>query len=158
MNILISRCLLGFPCRYDGKPFKKDSLFELINTYKHVHNFIAACPEVEAGLPIPRTPCEIVNDKVLNRDGEDLTSFFYKGAKIACNKVIANNIKFAILKSNSPSCGVDKVYDGTFSNNIVSGVGITTRELMKLGVFVVTENELEIINEILQGNLSKKIN
>ncbi|MGD1822785.1 MAG: DUF523 domain-containing protein [Pleomorphochaeta sp.] len=155
MNVLISRCLLGFPCRYDGKAFKKDSLFELINTYKHVHNFIATCPEVESGLEIPRVPCEIVGKKVLNRDGEDLTDYFRKGAQIACNKVKANNISFAILKSNSPSCGVRNVYDGTFNNNIVSGVGITTQELIKLGVFVVNENDLDLIDEILKSGLSK---
>ncbi len=153
MNILISRCLLGFPCRYDGKILKKDSLFELINIYKHVHNFIAICPEVESGLEVPRYPCEIVDDFVLNKVGEDVSSYFVKGAKIAHNKVVANDIKFAILKSNSPSCGVNNVYDGTFSNNIVKGQGITTQELVKLGVFVVNENDLDIINDILRENL-----
>ncbi len=150
MNVLISRCLLGFPCRYDGKPIRKDPLLELINTYKHIHNFIATCPEVESGLEIPRIPCEIVGDKVLNREGEDLTSSFYKGANIASHKVIANNIKLAILKSYSPSCGVYEIYDGSFSNKIIAGSGITTQALVKLGVFVVNENDLELIDEFLR--------
>ncbi|MCY1151347.1 MAG: DUF523 domain-containing protein [Sphaerochaetaceae bacterium] len=154
MNILISRCLLGFPCRYDGKAFKKESLNELINTYKNVHNFIAVCPEVESGMEVPRLPCEIVNDKVLNTAGEDKTEFFNKGARIACNKAKANNIKLAILKSNSPSCGVNFIYDGSFTNKIVEGSGITVRELTKLGVLVVTENDLDLIHDFLKSDLT----
>lgn len=155
MNILISRCLLGFPCRYDGKAFKKDSLMELINTYKNVHNFIAMCPEVEAGMEVPRLSCEVVGDKVINTAGEDKTPYFEKGARIACNKVKANNITFAILKSRSPSCGINYIYDGTFSNNVVKGIGVTARELTKLGVLVVTENDLEMINDFLKSNIKK---
>ncbi len=153
MNILISRCLLGFPCRYDGKAFKKDSLMELINTYKNVHNFIAVCPEVEAGMEVPRLSCEVVGDKVINTIGEDKTFYFEKGARIACNKVKANNITFAILKSKSPSCGINYIYDGTFSGNVVKGIGVTARELTKLGVLVVTENDLEIIYDFLKSNI-----
>ncbi|MGD1818138.1 MAG: DUF523 domain-containing protein [Pleomorphochaeta sp.] len=153
MNILISRCLLGFPCRYNGEPFVKESLNELINTYKHVHNFIAVCPEVEAGLQVPRSPCEILNNRVISKQGDDLTWYYKKGAQIACNKVKANNIKFAIFKSNSPSCGVESIYDGTFSGAKIAGVGMTTRELIKLGVLVVTENDLDIINDMLKNNM-----
>lgn len=153
MNILISRCLLGFPCRYDGKAFKKDSLMELINTYKNVHNFIAVCPEVESGMEVPRSSCELVGERVINTEGEDKTYYFEKGARIACNKVKANNITFAILKSKSPSCGINYIYDGTFSNTVVKGIGVTARELTKLGVLVVTENDLDIINDFLKSNI-----
>jgi uncharacterized protein YbbK (DUF523 family) len=155
MNILISRCLLGFPCRYDGKSFLKESLFELINTYKNAHNFIAICPEVESGMEVPRLSCEIVGDKVINIKCEDTTSFFNKGARIACNKAKANNVQLAILKSNSPSCGPTSVYDGTFSGNIVQGSGITARALTALGVLVVSENDLDIIDDFLKYSLIK---
>ena len=153
MNILISRCLLGFPCRYDGKAYKKESLLELVNTYKNVHNFIAVCPEVESGMEVPRLPCEIVGDRVLNSNGEDKTLYFKQGAKIAYDRAKESNVKLAILKSNSPSCGVRYVYDGTFSNKIVPGNGISVRELIKLGVLVVTENDLDIINEFLKEHI-----
>lgn len=153
MNILISRCLLGFPCRYDGSAFKKDSLLELIDTYKNVHNFIAVCPEVESGLEVPRSPCEIVGDKVLSENGEDFTNYFSKGARIACNKAKANNVKLAILKSNSPSCGINSIYDGTFSGNIIKGRGISAGALTQLGVLVVCENDLDLINDYLKLNI-----
>lgn len=153
MNILISRCLLGFPCRYDGKACIKESLSELINTYKNVHNFIAVCPEVESGMEVPRLPCEIVGDRVLNSKGEDKTAYFQKGANIAYDKAKEANVKLAILKSNSPSCGVNYIYDGSFSNKIVPGNGISVRKLTELGVLVVTENDLDLINEFLKDNI-----
>ncbi len=153
MNVLVSRCLLGFPCRYDGKSFKKEPLIELISTYKDVHNFITICPEVESGMSVPRVPCEIVGDEVFNKEGENKTDFFKKGARIAYNKAKANDVKLAIFKSNSPSCGVHYIYDGSFSNKIVRGSGITAQKLAQLGVLVVTENDLDIINDFLKENI-----
>jgi uncharacterized protein YbbK (DUF523 family) len=149
MNILISRCLLGFPCRYDGKSSDNEKLNFFIEKYKDKHNFISICPEVEGGLPTPRIPCEIVGNKVLNKEGEDKTCEFDKGAKIAISKAQKYKVQVAILKSNSPSCGTGIIYDGTFSNNLKKGNGVTSQMLSDYGVYVITEEELDKIEYLL---------
>lgn len=149
MNILISRCLLGFPCRYDGKNSDNEELNLFVEKYKDKHNFITICPEVEGGLPTPRIPCERVGQSVLNKAGEDKTSEFKKGAEIAVEKAKKYKVEVAILKSKSPSCGTGIIYDGTFSNKLKDGNGVTSQMLSEYGVYVITENELDKIEYLL---------
>lgn len=149
MNILISRCLLGFPCRYDGKASNNEDINLFVEKYKDKHNFITICPEVEGGLPTPRAACEIVGKKVLNNNGEDKTKEFLLGAKIAVNKAKKYKVEVAILKSKSPSCGTSIIYDGTFSHKLINGSGITSRMLSEYGVYVINENELDKIEYLL---------
>lgn len=137
MKILISRCLLGCPCRYDGK----DNLIDDIKEKLKDHVLVDICPEVDGGMTIPRPPSEISNSRVVNIKGEDVTTYFEKGAEIALKKAQDNEIKIAILKSKSPSCGHGKIYDGTFSKKLIRGNGICADLLEKNGIKIFNEEE-----------------
>ncbi len=143
LNLAVSSCLLGFKVRYDSKIKKcDDPLFDKISKN---FNIFPICPEVDGGLPTPRPPSEIVSRdplKIVNKIGEDVTSYFINGAKIALDICIENNIKVAILKSKSPSCSNNFVYDGTFSANLVEGKGVTVELLERHGIKVFNETEL----------------
>lgn len=135
VKVLVSACLLGTNCKYNGG----NNYCDIKNHLKD-YEIISFCPEVSGGLSIPRISCEILNNKVINKNNEDKTNEFNKGALLAlelCNK---HNIKLAVLKEKSPSCGVKQIYDGTFSGNLIEGSGVTT-SLLK-------ENGIEVINEI----------
>lgn len=134
-NILVSACLLGERCRYDGKSKPCDEVIKLNEKY----NLIPVCPEVLGGLETPRTPCEIQNDRVISADGIDRTIEYTTGAQIALEIAKENNCKVAILKSKSPSCGKGKIYDGTFSGTLTDGNGITAQLLSDYGIKVYNE-------------------
>ena len=119
----ISSCLLGVNCKYDGHNNLKEELLYLKD------ESILLCPEVLGGLSCPRSPSEIVNGKVINKDSEDVTKQFMIGAKKALDICKKNNVDFVILKSNSPSCGCGQIYDGTFSKTLIEGDGIFTKLL-----------------------------
>ena len=135
-NILVSACLLGEKCRFDGKSKPCDKVIKLNEKY----NLIPVCPEVLGGLETPRTPCEIRNGKVISANGIDRTIEYTTGAQIALEIAKENNCKVAILKSKSPSCGKGKIFDGTFSGTLTDGNGITAQLL--------TENGIDVYNEI----------
>ena len=134
-NILVSACLLGERCRYDGKSKPCDEVIKLNEKY----NLIPVCPEVLGGLETPRTPCEIQNDRVISADGIDRTIEYTTGAQIALEIAKENNCKVAILKSKSPSCGKGKIFDGTFSGTLTDGNGITAQLLSDYGIKVYNE-------------------
>ena len=137
-RILVSACLLGTNCKYNGSNNKNDKVLEYIKD-KEV---IPICPEIMGGLPTPRTPSEIVDNKVLTKDGLDVTNNYLKGAEEVLYLAKLFNIKKAILKSKSPSCGKGKIYDGTFNNKLIDGNGITTNLLINNGIEVINELEL----------------
>lgn len=137
VKILVSSCLLGDNCRYDGSNNYIDELKELSN-----YEIIKFCPEVEGGLSIPRIPCEIKNDEVITKCLKNYTNEFNLGATKCLELCKKHNIKVAILKENSPSCGVYNVYDGTFTKTKIKGSGVTTSLLKRNGIKVF--NELEI--------------
>lgn len=146
MDILISACLMGCACRYDGKDNYIDNFFE-----KHKDlNFIKICPEVESGMSIPRNPSEIRNGRVFDNLGRENTNFFEKGARIALKKALDNNIKVAILKAKSPSCGKDLIYDGSFTKTLVKGDGLTANLLKNNGIIVFTEKELDKFDKYIK--------
>lgn len=136
-KVLVSACLLGIKVRFDGKSKANEELIEKLNNYE----FIPVCPEVWGGLPTPRVPSEIINDKVINKDGVDVTDNYMRGAIETLELARKFNIKKAILKSKSPSCGKGKIYDGLFTGTLVDGNGITTRLLIENGIEVLTEDE-----------------
>lgn len=143
---LISSCLAGVNCRYNGGNSENKVVLKLVKEGKA----IAVCPEQLSGLPTPRVPCEIIidkngNKKIINKDGKDLTKEFIEGAEKTLAIAKAKGIKKAILKSKSPSCGCGLVYDGTFSGTLVKGNGLAAELLIKNGFEVYTENDLEII-------------
>lgn len=134
-NILVSSCLLGKNCKYNGGNNNCEDIKKLSSKY----NLIEICPEVMGGLPTPRYPSEIINDKVINKIGEDVTEKFILGAKLSLDLTKQYNVKYAILKENSPSCGYGCIYDGTFSGNKIKGNGITADLLYKNGVVILNE-------------------
>ena len=138
-KILVSACLIGDNTRFDGKNCKNDKVLEL-NKY---FDFIVCCPEVQGGLRTPRPAIEIRNQKAMNILGDDVTKNISKGVDYYTSIIRRFNIKAAILKDLSPSCGSQKIYDGSFRNRIVDGQGMFAQKLRALGLDVYSENNLE---------------
>ncbi len=143
-KVFISACLTGQNVKYNGKNNKIPNIEKLRERFE----LIPFCPEVEGGLPTPRPPSEIVSvkpPKIVNQKGEDVTAFFIKGARKALKICIKEGIKKAILKANSPSCGKNRVYDGTFSSRLIEGEGITAKIFKKNDIDILDESDLEKI-------------
>ena len=136
-KVLISACLLGLDCRYDGKSKDNKEIIKMLDRF----DFIPVCPEVFGGLPTPRVPSEINGKRVINKDGVDVTSNYIRGAEDTLRLCKLYKADIVVLKSKSPSCGKGLVYDGTFSGNLVKGNGITTQLLIDNGIDVYTEEE-----------------
>ena len=133
--IIVSACLAGINCRYDGKNNFNKKIAKLVQN----GSAIPICPEQLGGLPTPRIPAEILGNKVITKHGNDVTQQFEKGAKETLKIAQLINCKTAILKENSPSCGSKNIYDGTFSNHLKNGDGIATRLLRQNGIIIYTE-------------------
>lgn len=141
IKILISSCLLGNNCKWNGR----NNARELIMSIKDKVEFIPVCSEVLGGLPTPRIPSEIVGDRVINEINLDVTDHFLEGAEKVLRIAKENNVKYAIFKERSPSCGVHQVYNGKFERTATEGKGITTRLLEKNGIRVYSDEEIEIL-------------
>ena len=138
-RLLVSACLLGVGCRYDGERVKKIDTEALISRF----DLVPFCPEIYGGLPTPRTPSERVGERVLMKDGTDVTYQYKRGAKEACRLCSELGIKYALLKARSPSCGVGRIYDGSFSATLTEGDGVCAEMLRAQGIAVFSEEELE---------------
>jgi uncharacterized protein YbbK (DUF523 family) len=143
--IIVSACLAGCKCRYDGNSNEVAEIKKLVLENKA----IALCPEELGGLTTPRIPCEIVKinnePKVMGQDGKDYSLQFSKGAEILANVAKALDCKTVILKANSPSCGYGKIYDGTFTGKYKTGKGISSRLLEKNGIQILNEENFHSI-------------
>ena len=139
MKILVSACLLGVSCRYDGK----DNGIRQLEWIAREAELIPFCPEVYGGLPTPREPSERSGDGVVSRSGQDVSSQFTKGAGEAVRLAGLLGCKAAILKERSPSCGTHQIYDGTFSGVRILGYGVTAEWLRRAGLQLFSEDELE---------------
>ena len=138
MNILVSRCLLGELCRYDGasKPVE-----EIRKLEKEGYTLIPVCPEAEGGLPTPRPPAEIQKDgRVVNCLGADVTQQYQTGARRALELARIYGCTMAILKEKSPSCGNGQIYDGSFTGTLIPGQGVTAELLTQNGIRVFGES------------------
>ncbi len=144
-KILISACFLGERVRYNGKIKSLES--ELLDQWQIQGRLILICPEVFAGLPVPRPPSEINPDsqKVMTITNLDVTKQFYLGAKEALRLCLQHGIRYALLKESSPSCGSKSIYDGSFNQRKIAGEGITTKLLRRHGIQVFGEDS---INEL----------
>ena len=120
MKILVSACLLGENCKYNGK----NNYSERVAAYVAGHEVIPVCPEVLGGLPTPRDPSEIVNGEVINCKGISVDRQFRTGAEEALRIAKENDIALAVLQSRSPSCGVRQIYDGSFTGKLIPGQGV----------------------------------
>ena len=140
-NILVSACLLGIGCRYDGKHKANPEVLKLAEKY----NLIPVCPEIYGGLPTPRVPSERIGDKVMMKDGRDVTENYHRGAKEALELCRIYNIKTAVLKERSPSCGKGEIYDGSFSGTLTARDGVCAELLLENGIRVIGESEINIL-------------
>ena len=139
---LISACLCGHNCRYDGGHFDFPALRRLVDEGKA----IPFCPECAGGLSTPRKPCEIVGQRVLTADGTDCTAQYAQGALLALQVCQQHGLTAAILKESSPSCGVNRIYDGTHTGNKIPGQGITAALLQQHGIRLYTEKQLPLMD------------
>lgn len=130
MKILVSACLLGMNCRYDGGNNRNDKVVSLIED----NEVIPVCPECLGKLPTPRPPSEIVGGVVTNIEGVSVDRQFRTGAAEALRIALENNVDFAVLQSRSPSCGVKQIYDGTFSRTLKPGKGVFAQLLDENGI------------------------
>ena len=138
MVTLVSACLLGENCKYNGG--NNDNIY--VKLYLKDREYIAFCPEIAGGLEAPRLPCEICENQVLNSDGEDLTEELTDGAEQALELCREAGVEFAVLKEGSPSCGVNWIYDGTFEHVRIPGQGITAKLLTENGIKCISEEDI----------------
>lgn len=136
--IIVSACLAGIFCRYNGETIPFEPVVELVRQGRA----IPFCPEAHGGLPTPRPPCEIINGRVINKEGADQTDEFLRGAEEGLRLARLVGAEEAILKAGSPSCGSGTIYDGTFSGVRVPGNGVFADLLLKHGITVRTEESL----------------
>ena len=130
MTILVSACLLGENCKYNGGNNRNERVLRFVAG----HEVIPVCPEMLGGLPCPRKPVEWVGSRVLTRDGDDCTEAFRLGVQRAMALVEGRQIDLAILQSRSPTCGVKQIYDGSFSGVRIDGQGVLARALKEKGI------------------------
>lgn len=145
-RMLISACLLGVACRYDGRGNGCRRLDEL----KTLAELVPVCPEIMGGLETPRVPCERKNGGVFNRDGEEKTAAFDRGAQQALKIGAFFDAELALLKQRSPSCGSREIYDGSFSGKCIPGMGVTAQLLMENGYRVFGEEQIDELIEQLR--------
>jgi uncharacterized protein YbbK (DUF523 family) len=138
-TLLISACLTGEPCRYDGKSKELAGWRALEEKYE----LVPVCPEQLGGLETPRDPSEIQGGRVVSRSGRDVTAEYEKGAQAALALAQANCCRLALLKEKSPSCGSGLVHNGLFDGGLVPGDGVTARLLKENGIAVYGESEID---------------
>ncbi len=155
-KILISACLIGEHVRYDGRVLPLDSY--ILEQWKKAGRIVRICPEVDAGMSIPRAPSEIYSGdgfdvisgktNVYNKNGKNVTEYFFKGANIALTLCKEHNIRVALLTESSPSCGSGTIYDGRFLGKKIEGVGVTTALLQQNNIRVFNQFEIAAVKKI----------
>ncbi len=151
--ILVSACLLGFRCRYDGSAAPAESVAALADRFE----LIPVCPEVLAGLPTPRLPAERLGSRVVRSDGADISALFALGAEKTLRIASERGVAAAILKSRSPSCGYGKIYDGSFRGVLIDGNGVTAETLIRAGIPIYCEtDDFSALNAFAAGRFRSK--
>lgn len=130
MTILVSACLLGENCKYNGS----NNLNERVLRFVEGHEVLPVCPEMLSGLGAPRKPVELRDGRVVTADGDDCTDAFREGVRKALDGIAGRQIDLAILQSRSPTCGVKQIYDGSFSRQKIDGQGLLARALKERGI------------------------
>lgn len=148
-KILMSACLCGEYCRYDGNTnLAADD--DIVTRWMNEGRVVMVCPEMAGGLPVPRDPAEITGDQVISKAGNDVTFEYEKGAAEALRLADENDVAFAVMKENSPSCGSSNIYDGTFSGRKIPGKGKAAALLDKNGYRVYNEHQIKEAEEELK--------
>ena len=137
--LIVSACLLGVPCRFDGKSKTNDAVIAL----KKDFTLVPICPEAAGGLKSPRPPAEQRGKRIIDKNGKDVTDAFLKGSHKVLARAKNVGAKAGLLKANSPSCGVHAIYDGSFSKTLVAGQGTAAKLLSEAGLTLFDETELE---------------
>lgn len=138
-HILVSACLLGVSCRYDGGAAADPRVVALAGRFA----LIPVCPEQLGGLPTPRQCVELCGGRAMSRDGADLTEAFVRGAEQAMHIARLTGARAAVLQPRSPSCGLDRVYDGTFSGTLVPGQGMFAARLERAGLVLFSPDDFD---------------
>ena len=141
MTILVSACLLGCPCRYDGTAKADPRVLALMER----HTLIPVCPEQLGGLPTPRLPSERREGGVFDRGGKDVTAQYRQGAGEVLRLARLYGCTHAVLKERSPSCGSGQIYDGSFSHVLVPGSGVAAELLAQNGITVLGESQADVL-------------
>ncbi len=141
MHLIISGCLLGLRCRYDGdcRPLPAERIAQLKETWE----LIPVCPEQLGGLASPREPSERQGDRVVSKGGKDVTGQYVRGAEQTLYLAKLFSCKAALLKEKSPSCGRGSIYDGSFQKRLIDGNGVTAELLLKNGILVFGESQID---------------
>ena len=147
-RILVSACLLGVYCRYNGERKKMEGIERLMERAE----LIPVCPEILGGLPTPRPAAERVGNRVMNREGADVTEAYQRGAEETLRLAELFGAKMALLKERSPSCGMGKIHDGSFLGRIVDGSGVTAELLAAHGISVYGESCIDELLKTLEEN------
>lgn len=163
--ILVSKCLTGEPCRYNGKGKPNQAVIDFLSNLQIGHDYLLICPECDGGLPIPRKGGEICGGsaadvllgkaKVCNCDGDDYTAEFITGARAAVTLAQESGATAALLKEKSPSCGVHLIHNGRFDDGIIEGQGVTAYMLDTIGVHTFCEDELDNLREFCENCRAK---
>ena len=137
MRVLVSSCIMGCNCKYNGG----NNLNEHVVEFLKDKEVIEICPEVLAGMSIPRASAEIVNGFITEDNGKNVHEEYKRGVELALEKIKNQNIELAILQSRSPTCGVNKIYDGSFTGKLISGQGIFAKALINAGYKVIDSED-----------------
>ena len=161
-KILVSACLLGAPVRYDGRALPLTEKDQILARWTRQGRVVPVCPEVDAGMPVPRPPAEIVDGtaagvlastaRVVDINGQDVSSFFLRGARLALDLCREHEISIALLTESSPSCGSSRVSDGSFSGVKIPGAGVTSTLLEKHGIRVFSQNDIALADRLLSSS------
>ena len=138
-KIIVSACLLGRNCKYSGGNNRNEAVL----SYVTGREVIPVCPEVAAGMPVPRPPVELREGRVISCEGKDLDAVYRAGVARTLEMLAGEEIECAILKAKSPTCGVHEIYDGTFSGKKIKGQGLLAKALRRAGVRVIDEEDVE---------------
>ena len=138
MKVVVSACLLGTNCKYNGG----NNYSEKVAQFLRDKEVIPVCPEVLAGLGVPRTPIEIRGDRVVDQNGKDVTQALTGAVETILQQLAGEEIQCVVLKSRSPTCGVRQVYDGSFTGTLADGAGVLAKALMDAGYQVIDSEEV----------------
>ncbi len=144
MNVLVSACLLGENCKYNGKNNRSEALIRRLQG----HRVIPVCPEVLGGLGVPRPCVELRDGRAVDCNGRDVDAAFRAGVEKALRQIEGQAIDLAVLQSRSPTCGVKQIYDGSFSRRLIDGQGLLAAALTARGVRVVDVEDLDALPDL----------
>lgn len=139
MKILVSACITGCNCKYNGRNNLNPKIVEFLKDKQTIE----ICPEILAGMGIPRAAVEIVAEYITDCNGKNVHNEYEKGVELALKKIKGENINLAILQSRSPTCGVNQIYDGSFTGKLIKGQGIFAKALIKSGYKVIDSEDVK---------------